>query len=277
VSLHWRRHLRIFLAPQQVSLMDVSGVVRRQVPRKQAVPVEHAPAVPQWQPAIAALASVLDAGDWRAGSADVVVSGHFARYTLVPWSDQLTGRQERRAFLRHCFHLAYGDASRQWDLCMSRPVPDAASLASGTSLELLEALKAALGNAGVRLEGVYPALMAGANQSRHALRQGLSWLCVKEPGRVDLALLEDGNWQSVSSHEADAEAAGTFAVLLETLMARESALLGKQDQGWPVVLYWPGKVFAPGVFPRKVIPARLPVMKGVGPDEGAFFQLLAGV
>lgn len=277
MSLRWSRRLKIFLAPQQVSLMEVSGILRKRVARKQVVPVGQVPGVPQWQSAVTALASTLSDGNWHAGTADFVVSGHFARYTLIPWSDQLAGQQERQAFLRHCFHLAYGEPSRQWDLHMSPPVPGASSLASGISLSLLQSLQAVSAKAGIRVADIYPALMAGVYQARRALRRGPAWFCIREPGRLDLALLEDGNWQSLSSHELDTEEPAAFSALLETLMARESALLGKRDQGWPVVLYWPGKVFAPGIFPRKVIPVAKPRMDGVRPDEAAFFQILAGV
>jgi len=275
VSLHWHKRLRIFLAPQQVSLMEVSGVLRKQVTQRQVIPVEQMPGVPQWQPAMTALEYILRIGSWHAPAADVVLSAHFARYTLIPWSDQLANRQERHAFLRHCFYLAYGEPSRQWDLRMSTPAPDASSLASGVSLELLVALNAVLAKNRIKVGAVYPAIMAGANQSRRMLRHGSVWFAVKEPGRLDLALLEDGHWGAVSSHDIGTEAPEAFSVLLETLITRESALLGKPDRGWPVVLYWPGKVPAADMFARKVIPVKPHGAGSEHPD--AFSQLLVEV
>lgn len=275
--LRWHKRLRVFLAPQQVNLMEISGGLRKRVIKRQTMNVEPVAGMTDWEASLSALKSLLRLGAWRGINVEVVLSGHFVRYALISWSDQLSNKQERLAFLHHCFHMAYGEPSRQWDLRMAQPVPDQFSLASGIGLPLLEALNAILIQAGLQQGGIYPALMIGINQSRNLLRKGPVWFGSVEPGYLCLALLEDGAWKSIGSHAANTSEPGAFAFQLETLIARESTLLGKPDQGWPVVLYWPGMKINPETFSRQVARPQNRMLNGINTGDEHPFQLLAWV
>lgn len=271
----WHKRLRILVTQNEVTLMEISGVLRKRATKHQVVNVDrmHASDGPA---CLTALGFAVRKEKWQGWSAEVVLGGHLASYTLVPWSEQLSNRQERLAFLSHCFYQAFGEPSRHWDLRMSRPIHHAHSLASGIDIALLDGLKSVLKEAGIRIRSIYPSLMIKANQSRHLLSRGTTWFAVMESGLLNLALLCHGRWMSVSCYEAESDSPEKLAGLLERFIARESVLIGKLDQHWPLVLH-SDRPIDPSVFSRKTNVVKKRGEDGFQIAEGAPYQLLSGV
>src|SRR5262249_3590181 len=73
----------------------------------------------------------------------VVLSNHFARYALVPWSDGLRKAEEEAAFARYCFAKIHGERSKDWDLRLSPAPSGAARIASAVDAPLVQAVRAA--------------------------------------------------------------------------------------------------------------------------------------
>ena len=56
----------------------------------------------------------------RAGAElTVVVSGHFSRFCLVPWSAQISSPDEQLGFAHLCFEDLYGVPTQPWSLVLS--------------------------------------------------------------------------------------------------------------------------------------------------------------
>lgn len=249
--LPWSDELRVFLHPRQVVLLRMARGSRRRVIHQQALPCAETVGTPAWQAPVAALKAVLHDQRWRGARPRLVLSNHFAHYALVPWSAQLSEHGERQAYLRHCFGLAYGEPARQWDLRMSESGVDMPSLASGIDRALIDALRDALGAAGMPPAAIHPHLMVGANASRRWLGRGKVWFAIVEHGRLCLSLLDNGVWTLVRNQAADAD----WSRQLETLLARESVLPGDHRRDWPLVVYWPERAAgspAPKMDGRKV-------------------------
>jgi hypothetical protein len=73
-------------------------------------PCDPAYGTEPWHGALEALKGVT----WPRARVTVVLSNHFVRYALVPWSAALATPAEEQAYLRHHFAKIPGAASRAW-------------------------------------------------------------------------------------------------------------------------------------------------------------------
>lgn len=185
-----------------------------------------------WQPAIAALGKLLE----KQGSADasVVLSGPFARYLIVPWSDAVSGEEELTALARHRCGQVYGPLAGDWEVRLSIGGFGAPMLACGVERGLLEALRQACEAAGVRLASVQPALMAAFNHWRGEMSGG-GWFGIAEAGRLTLALAYQGGWHAVHSRHLD----GPLAEVVPGVLEQELLLASLDDAPRRALLFAP--------------------------------------
>jgi hypothetical protein len=140
----------------------------------------------------------------------VVLSNHFVRYALVPWSDALSGEAEEQAYIRHHFARIHGERAGAWALRASEAPPGAARLASAVDKALLDAIKGCFPPRGkAKLVSLQPALMAIFNRASGAVPKAGAWLALAEPERACVALHMRGRWRAVQS------AKGAWLSLLE--------------------------------------------------------------
>ena len=247
--------MRIFLHPQQVVVVRSKRNRARQVIDKTIVScagdasVESG--VASWSPAVAALAKTLREGCWQGANPQLVLSNHFVRYALIPWNDGLANQSERDAFLRHSFHLVYGDAARGWDLRLSHNGVNQAAVASGIEPALLQDIHTAFGTAGFNVSAIYPHLMIGINHAQQQLSQTTYWFVLVEQGRVCIAMIHDGLWLSVKSFAVGRQPEAQIAAAIE----REAIICGIDTADWPLAVYWPGRMDMPALDAagRKVV------------------------
>lgn len=195
----------------------------------QVVGVAPAPEAPAWRAAVEALPAAL--GERAPRRLTVILSHHFVRYALLPWSAALKSEEAWRAYAEHRLAAIYGAPAAPWALRVSATAPRGARIACATEQALLDALQAKLRDSGVRLASVQPHLMAAFNRSRRRLRGASCWLVVEEAGRLALALIERGAWRSLRSRRVDAH----WRDALPTLLAREGALLGLGEAPPPLL------------------------------------------
>ncbi|MGA7178376.1 MAG: hypothetical protein WBX11_02150 [Thiobacillaceae bacterium] len=203
MSLLPRNQVRIELAPNYVNLQHVarsvtlrgyhSSVVANGIFSASAVDGEAA----AWGPPIHTLETILSEHAGIEMPATVLLSNHFVRYVLVPWSESLREAAELESYARHCFSMMYGEAVGQWDVRVSPDRPGRVRLASAVEPGLLSALRAVMGKTGVRLHSVQPYSMAVFNDCRHHFRRRDAWFALLEPGILCLALLQHGHWARV--------------------------------------------------------------------------------
>ena len=163
---------------------------------KRAIACDPAFGAEPWQGAV----NALKAQSLRAADTTVVLSNHFVRYALVPWSDALAGEAEEEAYLRHHFARIHGERAKSWLLRSSEEPAGAPRLCSAIDRQLLEALKACFPRSGkTRLVSVQPRLMAVFNRWRGAIPRSGAWLMLVEADRACAALHAKGRWQSVQN------------------------------------------------------------------------------
>jgi hypothetical protein len=186
-----------------------------------------------WQGAVAALKTL----EWtQACRVTVVLSNHFVRYAVLPWSEGLTPAEED-AYLRHHFAKIHGERAKAWTLRASEDRRGVPRLASAIDSAFLEELESAFPKDGkARLASVQPELMEAINRWRDAIPAAGAWLVLAEPERACLAMHREGGWRSVQN------AKGEWLTLLEreryrlhevpslVLLAGTSA--PPQSEGW---------------------------------------------
>ena len=216
MSWLWRDELRVLLTPQRVGLQRRARGARSAVVASASTVVDGADAF-HWAAAVEALAALLKAQAKRGADAVVILSNHFARYTLVPASDLLVTRDDEVRYAQQDFVRVYGAAAERWHVCVSAANGGGASVASGVDTQLLDALRAVLVAAGLRPRSLQPALMAAFNTARPRLSgDTLRLLCI-EPGMAITALLAPG-WQRIRSQRIGDDSA------IDPIVQRERAL-----------------------------------------------------
>ena len=154
-----------------------------------------------WQGALATLKGL----EWtKPCQVSVVLSNHFVRYAVLPWSDALASPAEEEAYLRHHFGKIHGERAKGWTLRASEDRRGAPRLASAIDSALVDELKKAFPKDGkARLVSVQPELMEAANRWRDAIPREGAWLVLAEPERACLAMHREGAWRSVQNAKGE--------------------------------------------------------------------------
>ena len=195
----WRDRLALAIAPQRIVLVRTHGRLRPQVVAKSLITVPGEHAAGGWQAALDTLAHTLQTdAQWQGLAVNAVLSNHWVRYQLIPWSAQISSAEERAAYVRASFAQVYGDSAAQWAYSVSTPQRGAAWFASAVDQALLTQLEAAVAPAPLR--SVVPHLMPAYNRARRALKDKDLWFVQVEPNKLLLLLILDGRWQALSSH-----------------------------------------------------------------------------
>ncbi|MGL6246134.1 hypothetical protein [Pseudomonas sp.] len=172
-----------------------------------------------WAVALETLDRLLGEHATTGAELSVVISGHFSRFCLVPWSEQITSPDELLGFAQLCFEDLYGVPTQPWSMVLSAEPAGHDRIATALPEDLLARLRSLVSGRGLRLRSVQPYLMAAFNHFDKSLDAGDFLFVVAEPVRSVLLLAREGRWTSVRSvGGSDSDAA------LTALIGRESQL-----------------------------------------------------
>jgi len=228
----------IALAPDSLSFIRIEGVFRRRVSEKRTIACDPSFGAEPWQGALAALAMI--AAEIRDAKAEVtvVLSNHFVRYTLIPWSEGLSNAEEETAFVRYCFAKVHGERSKAWDLRLSRAPAGSARIASAVDSALVQAIRASFpAGAKAKLASVQPYLMSAFNRWRPLVKGARAWFLLVERERACLAHVESGRWTAVRNARGSFEDPTQWAELLE----RERHRVGGSQPPDGIYVHAPGR------------------------------------
>lgn len=176
--------VRISLSPSQIFLGE------------KAIPCDASFGAEPWQGALAALKGV----ELAKSKVTVVLSNHFVRYALIPWSSALGGAAEEEAYIRHHFAKIYGERAKGWALRASPAPGNGPRLASAIDKALVDDLKSFFASRpGVRLVSIQPQLMSVYNRCRNAIPADGAWLVLAEQDRACVGLHDGAAWRAVHS------------------------------------------------------------------------------
>jgi hypothetical protein len=170
------------------------------------------------------LGSLMAAGTIPRGSElSVVLSNHFIRYVVLPWSD-VVSEEDWQALALHHFRSVYGDAALEWATTIAWQGPQRPVLACAAPKTLLDMLHATVRSAGMRLQSVSPYFVAAFNFSRRRLPNDDFWFGVVEPGRFSFGGVARGTWVSMATRRLmDGERLPIIETLEQEVLGGESA------------------------------------------------------
>lgn len=156
-----------------------------------------------WPAASTALARLLAEQVPGRARLSVVLSAHFTRYCLVPWSAEIRTPGELETYGRLCVEELYGQPAAGWSLRLSPDIAGRPRLAAAMPAALLERLRQAAEAASIRLLSVQPYLMSVVNRFCASLSGNDFLFILAEPGRSTLLRARDGHWAGVRSLGAE--------------------------------------------------------------------------
>ncbi|VVP91129.1 hypothetical protein [Pseudomonas fluorescens] len=177
----------------------------------------------------------------RAGAElSVVISSHFCRFCLVPWSAHISSPEELRGFAQLCFEDLFGAPTQSWGLVLSAEPAGCDRIASALPQDLLDRLRALVNGRRLRLHSVQPYLMTAFNRFDKSLEAGDFLFVVAEPQRSVLLLAREGRWAGVRSvGGSDSDAA------LNALIGRERQLQAStSERAFNIYLHAPARLDA---------------------------------
>lgn len=250
--LHWvkslfKNELWVFIQPQRLVFMRIARPfgrgLKQHIVCKQVIDLPKNIAMrslenQDWQILTNQLKNILSDSKWQNTMPTVMVSNHFARYTVIPWNSELILDVEREAYMQHCFTLAYGESAKAWDLRMSEPDFGKSAVASAINIGLLQALQGVFSEVNMPLNAVYPQLMLAINQTLNSIRKQSNaysfWLIAIQNERVCLTLMIDGDWRLVKNMAIESDVVKQVTLLIQ----RETVNYCVHD-ALPIFLYWP--------------------------------------
>lgn len=223
MSPSWRDQLRIGLCPDRLIIAGYRRGLRPALARREVLALEARNEPAGWQGALDALPGALAPSGPGRCNVSVILSNHFVRYALLPWSKALETRADWLALARHRFAGTHGQGAADWELRLSRGAARGARIACAVPPSLLAALEERIASTGSALVSVQPYLMAAFNRMRRRIGHEPCWLVLEEPGRLLLALIRGGDWQALRGRLVDG---ADWRSMLDEVLERESALLG---------------------------------------------------
>lgn len=238
---------------------------RLRLRERHRAPVASKPGQPRWAAAVAALEQELVNRPAKRLRAGIVLSSHFVRYTLVPWSVHAPDRTQRCEMARYAFAQIHGSVAEGWSVQVSDGGVGAFAVASAVDRELLAALDSACDAAHVSIESVQPHLMAAFNRVHAAMGRRPHWFALVEPGALCLALLARGRWHRLIFRRAGED----WATALRALLKQEACLGLMAASTRDVHLYAPGMearpIGVPGEWRVRHLSAHANRDQAVGP------------
>ncbi|NOT23893.1 MAG: hypothetical protein HOP22_14390 [Nitrospiraceae bacterium] len=182
-----------------------------------------------WEAAAAALEALLAANpQWRGASIRIVLSNHFVRYVLVPWSNDLSNEKEHLVLARRHFALTHGPVAKNWAIRMSLDNPGECHVASALDESLVSRLTLAATASHLKLTSLEPLLMASFNRWQQDFREESQWFVTVENGMLCGALVGRNRWIALRRWRIQDDWASELSLWLsrEQLIGEESVPVG---------------------------------------------------
>jgi len=261
----------IALSPHRVSLVRRRPGLRPAILDKVTVPCLASMAEP-WRNQLATLEGLVKQEAWNSGDAVVILSNHYTRYLLVPWSELLLDNEEALAYVRHLFGEIYGEAAARHELRVSPESPGAPRVASAVETNLVQGLREILSASRLRLRSIQPYFMSAYNLHRKALGAD-GWFAVAEAGQLCVAGRLQNRWLSIRNLRTGPD----WGRDLKDYLARQQISAG--TEALPQKIYWCAaekQVQSPAMGPTwsiERLAAKTPA--GITPDSENAFAIAA--
>ncbi len=194
----FRDEVGVFIAPSCVLLVRSRGGLTPKLLAEHSVHVEPENAG-DWSAALAALSAEIGQSTWRDANVRIVVSDHWVRHDVLPWSVELAKESERLSHARYLLASTYGDVVEQWSVSLSEALPRAPRLVSAIPAELVEEIMRIAEAHGLKLRSIQPHVVVAYNLWRHRVPRDAAWFTTIDEGYLVALHVSDGHCDRVRS------------------------------------------------------------------------------
>jgi hypothetical protein len=148
-----------------------------------------------------------------------VISDHWVRYAIAPWSPALADEEERLSHGRLILQDVYGDGMSGWTVALAETLSRRPQLVCAIPRDLQAQLQNILQPAGLRLLSLQPHLVVAFNRWRSRMPETGGWFVTIDEGSLAAVRLELDSWEEVhcvrigSDWSADLKRLQTFGRL----------------------------------------------------------------
>jgi len=192
-----------------------------------------------WRAAVERLAQWLADHKDQRFAVQVVLSGRFVRWQLLPWRIELSGRAELTAYAALRFRETYGKAVQGWNILPAATAPGCTAPAAAVDSALVQALTQVCEAQGGQLQELTPYFSSAFDAWHSRLKGKAAWFGTVEADTLTLGLLQGGQWTALQTQRLS----GDWRAPLPALMA-QIALSCDLPEG-AVPLYLAGDMPAP--------------------------------
>ena len=264
----WRDQFEVFLSPSRVdSVRTKRGLKAVSLPVVTELIEDVQDAHPAWLQPMQQLEHMLSEDAAGAGMT-VTLSNHFVRYVTLPPQAEITSPDEVLGYADFRMREIFGSRVDQWMLSISTWSPVHGAICAAISKELLTTLEEVTTSRHVKLVGIEPYLTAVLDRWIKSLNKQKSFVALVETGRICVALMENGIWQSIRNqrvlHDVTDELWATLdqeAVLTDNKASNEQFFLFApehpdltlpEESGWSTVQLQTEKISVPAHYPARV-------------------------
>ena len=222
----WRDLYRIVLHPDQVSLVRIRQGRFSKTEAKSAIIETQTVASPPWKGAVDRLGQLISGIQSDRADVEVVLSNHFVRYVVLPWSNEVVDIDEALVMARIRFEEVYGDMASGWEIRLSEAGYGESCVACAIDRELLQEVAGAFLKTSLHLISIQPYLMSAFNQCREKIKDANYLLMLAEHGRLGLVQVRNRQWSQIR-----VAVIGNLVDELPGLLKREELLNGQAETG----------------------------------------------
>lgn len=233
----WRNQLRVVLCPDRAVILGLGKGLRREVTLQTILPCAAMPDAPAWQPALSAFEQWLGANETGRADVTVILSNHFVRYALMPFSEDVTSRAEEQTLAQILFEGIYGDLAKQWQLRIGDGGYGEPRLVAAADSMLLERIADVMAAHSLRLNEIAPYLVSTFNRFHDRIQDTDGLFAVAEAGQVAVIAFKNGQLSGVRRVPLN----GGLDEQLPNLLQREALTSGLDIEAVPVYLHVAGQ------------------------------------
>jgi len=198
VSPLWRDEIGLFVAPSRIVIARMKRGIRpvNVAERNIVVATRETNA---WEAALDTLDVCLEDPTWHAANLRLIVADNYARYAIVPWSDDLSDEDERIQHARLCMATTFGYVVSQWTVTVSDAPPGSSQVACAIPTALLDRIRSLTAPHDLTIRSMQPQLIAAFNGWRDKLPRGDAWFVTLDEGSLAAAHFTSAQWDYVRS------------------------------------------------------------------------------
>lgn len=199
MSQLWRDQIQIFFAPERVDLVRVPrGLKAVQEPRITRLCARD-PDQLIWTSPMLQLEQMVK--ETEGAEMTVTLSNHFVRYITLPPQTEIVAPDEVYAYAMFRLREIYAERIENWALSVSAWNPVSGGVCAAITRDLLARLQELAAHHKIRFKGATPYLASAFDQWHQLFKDRRVYFVLIETGRICIALLVDGVWQSIRNQK----------------------------------------------------------------------------